>query len=167
MGTPSTAYIGLGSNLGRVQENLERAGGLIGTTPGVTVSTLSQVYYTEPQGVKEQPWFGNLVIAVSCTEFWTAVSFLRRLLSIETLMGRTRSLRWGPRVIDLDLLFFGREAQDTEELRLPHPRIRERAFVLLPLLEIEPDLVFPDGQRGVDALRGLAYRLRGNCIYQD
>jgi 2-amino-4-hydroxy-6-hydroxymethyldihydropteridine diphosphokinase len=167
MKSVSRAFVGLGSNQGRIADNLERAVGLLGETPGVRVDAVSKVYYTEPQGVKDQPWFGNQVVRAFCGFGWSALPLLHRLQAIEALLGRERGQRWGPRVIDLDLLFFGREASRTDELMLPHPRIRERAFVLVPLLEIEPEFVFPDGQPGAEALDTLAYRLSDRRIYQD
>jgi 2-amino-4-hydroxy-6-hydroxymethyldihydropteridine diphosphokinase len=94
------------------------------------------------------------------------LSLLSRLLDIEGRMGRERRIRWGPRLIDLDLLCFGDRILRETSITLPHPRMGERAFILVPLLEIAPGFVFPDGSRADDRLRWLDYRIEGNSIWQ-
>ncbi len=90
---------------------------------------------------------------------------MRRLLVIESELGRTRKgPRFGPRIIDIDLLLFGSEIIQSEELQIPHPRMRDRAFVLVPLAEIAPDLVFPDGSTVSDALSALRYSVENGVI---
>ncbi len=162
------AFIGLGSNSGAVEANLTEAVGALSDLEGLEVRQCSAVYSTEPQGVTDQPWFGNQVVRVRCdTDVWEAQSLLRSMHRIEEEMGRVRQRRWGQRIIDLDLLFFGELVHTNSQLILPHPRIRERAFVLVPILEIEPELHLPDGERLADCLASLSYSLDGRIIRQD
>jgi 2-amino-4-hydroxy-6-hydroxymethyldihydropteridine diphosphokinase len=136
------AYIALGSNMGDRELNLLRAVAEIGRLPDCKVTGLSSFYETSPVGVTEQPSFYNAVLRLH-----TALSpheLLERLLRIETdIFGRTRTTRWGPRRIDLDLLLHGETAISDDKLILPHPRISERRFVLQPLCDIAPELVHP------------------------
>ena len=162
------AFIGLGSNSGEVEANLAQAVGALSDLYGLEVRQCSAVYSTEPQGVTDQPWFGNQVLRARCdTDVWEAQSLLRSMLRIEDEMGRVRQQRWGQRIMDLDLLLFGELVHEDNQLTLPHPRMRERAFVLVPLLEIEPELHLPDGERLADCLAGLSYSLIGRVIRQD
>jgi 2-amino-4-hydroxy-6-hydroxymethyldihydropteridine diphosphokinase len=140
-------YVGLGSNLGDREEALRKAIELLGREPGVAVRAVSTFRETDPVGVTEQPRFLNAV-----AELETAVpprELLDRLLAIERELGRQRTAerRWGPRAIDLDLLLYGDEVIDEQGLRVPHPRLAERRFVLEPLEELDPDLSLPDGRR--------------------
>lgn len=127
------------------------------------------MYVTEPQGFKEQPWFHNQVLELECGPTWTPEAMLEGLLKVEQELGRQRNdrqQRFGPRIIDLDLLLFGDCVRETPRLTLPHPRMRGRAFVLVPLQDIAPDLVFPDGQSLGAALSALSFALDGNRISQ-
>ncbi len=151
------AYISLGSNLGDRAAYLARARAEVERSPGVRVTAASSLYETEPVGFREQGWFLNQVIAVET--LLAPTELLGRLQEIENLLGRVRTLRWGPRVIDLDLLLYGRLVVATPELILPHPRMYERGFVLIPLCEIAPDLVHPDGKTTREHLE--EYRARG------
>ena len=163
----STA-IGLGSNSGDVEANLAAAVRALTGLRGMEEVRVSSVYVTEPQGVTDQPWFGNQVLFARCDpRVWGARDLLRRMLRMESEMGRVRQRRWGQRIIDLDLLLFGEEVCGDPELTLPHPRMRERAFVLVPLLEIQPEMHLPDGQRLADCLARLAYSLEGRLIRQE
>jgi 2-amino-4-hydroxy-6-hydroxymethyldihydropteridine diphosphokinase len=138
----STAYIGLGSNLGDREATLRRALARLNATLGVRVVAVSSFRETDPVGFTEQPKFVNAVAAVE-TEL-DPRALLETLLSIERAMGRTRDgPRFGPRTIDLDLLLFGDEVVDEPGLRVPHPRLHERTFVLEPLAELEPGLIVP------------------------
>ncbi len=129
---------------------------------------VSGVYKTEPQGLKDQPWFYNQVAHYGVDpEIWSPEGFLSALTAIEDQMFRERNVPNGPRVIDLDLLFFGDLVQTTGYLDLPHPRLRERAFALVPLAELVPDLVFPDGVTIQDALAAVKYRQEDKTIWQD
>lgn len=163
------AFVCLGSNMGDAQAHLAGAREALSTMPGVTVSACSSLYSTEPQGRKDQPWFLNQVIRLDCDEGVTAGALLDFMLEQELVMGRVRHAddHFGPRVIDMDLLLFGNEEKsDGEHLILPHPRMTERAFVLVPLLEIAPDLVMPDGRNVKSLLDKLSWRLEGSVIFQ-
>ena len=140
----SRAYIGLGSNMGDRQENLRAAmRALSGALPDIVVVGKSGVYGSAPVGMTDQPDFLNAVVAVETTlEARSLLSFLHQ---IEIDMGRQRITRWGPRTLDLDILMYGDEQSDDEDLTLPHPRLVERRFALEPLLEIEPRATLPDG----------------------
>lgn len=134
----------------------------------ITLKKMSGLYRTEPQEKKEQPWFTNQVIELAIDpEIWSPEGFLSCLQAIEGQLGRTRQEPNGPRVLDMDLIAWDDVVQETGYLDLPHPRADKRAFVLIPLKEIAPEFVFPDG-RGVDtALGDIEYRLEGNNIWQD
>ncbi len=160
-----TAFISLGSNLGDTFLNLSHALTYIKKIPNVLSIQSSSVYLTEPLGLKEQPWFANQVAKVTLTDV-TPISFLRELLKIEKFLGRKREIRWGPRTIDLDLLLFDKEIIESEELTLPHPRLTHRAFVLIPLLEIEPEAVLPNGEKLHCCLKKIDFYIKGNKIWQ-
>lgn len=136
----STAYIALGSNLGDKEKNLRRALLLL-TQQGVEVVKVSSFFQTEPYGVTDQPQFLNAVCEV-CTSL-APVALLDVLLATELKMGRVRLRHWGERNIDLDLLLYENAVLDLPRLRLPHPDMQNRDFVLLPLAEIAPDVVHP------------------------
>jgi 2-amino-4-hydroxy-6-hydroxymethyldihydropteridine diphosphokinase len=138
------AFIGLGSNLGDRLANLSDAVGRLAKTDGVTVTRVSRIYETAPVG-PPQPDYLNAVADVRTS--LPARVLLEALLAIEADLGRVRGERWGPRVIDLDLLTYGREEIDEPGLTVPHPRMHERAFVLVPLLELEADPLLPGGRR--------------------
>jgi len=131
-------FIGIGSNLGRREENCERAIALMNEA-GVRVTDRSSKYETEPWGVKDQPPFINMAVRAE-TELDPS-ALLRVLKGIEKTMGRKPAVRWGPRVIDLDILIYDDISWDTPELKIPHPLMLEREFVMEPLVEIAPALV--------------------------
>lgn len=136
-----TAFLCLGSNTVNAQTKLEQANRLIAFLPGVRILAKSSIYHTEPQGFREQPWFANQVLQVAVAPFWRHDHFLAALLGLETIMGRTRGpVRFGPRNIDIDLLLFDNLHTETVNCLLPHPRMIQRAFVLIPLRELAPDL---------------------------
>ncbi|HKJ00035.1 MAG TPA: 2-amino-4-hydroxy-6-hydroxymethyldihydropteridine diphosphokinase [bacterium] len=138
-----TAYVGLGSNI-EPEANLRAAIALLEAEPGLRVTAVSPVYRTPPWGPVPQDPYLNAVLALE-TEF-APEDLLTRLLAIETRRGRDRSpqaVRWGPRTLDLDLLLCGDAVIATERLTLPHPRLAERAFVLVPLCDLAPDLRHP------------------------
>lgn len=135
----ANVYLALGSNLGDRQRNLEEARERM--TAFLDITRVSSIYETEPVGVKEQPWFLNQVLAA--TTLLSPVDLLRRVKKIETEMGRTEGIRFGPRPIDIDILFYDRLIELSPILTIPHPRLHERAFVLTPLSEIAPDLIHP------------------------
>jgi 2-amino-4-hydroxy-6-hydroxymethyldihydropteridine diphosphokinase len=146
-------YIGLGSNLGNKVENLAQARLLIQAIEGIHITGVSSLYETAPWGKIDQEDFINQVIAIETA--MSPLELLHRLQDIEIKLGRQRDVRWGPRNIDLDVLLYGRETIDLEELKVPHPYMLQRLFVLIPLQEIEPDLKFPDGSKIMEVLNRL------------
>jgi len=137
-----TVYLSLGSNLGHREENLKSALQKL-KEAGVIVNRRSSVYETEPQDVIEQPWFLN--IAVEAATNYSPLQLLATTQRIEREVGRgkTPRVRRGPRVIDIDILLYGDVVMDTPQLTIPHPRLTERRFVLEPLMEIAPELMYP------------------------
>jgi 2-amino-4-hydroxy-6-hydroxymethyldihydropteridine diphosphokinase len=145
-----TALIGLGGNLGEVRERLDAAIDRLDAEPGLAVTARSRYYRTAPWGNVEQPDFVNAAVAVSTT--LEPLALLDVLLATERAFGRVRDgERWGPRTLDLDLLAYGDRVIDDSRLSVPHPRIAERAFVLLPLADIAADAMLP-GLGRVDRL---------------
>jgi 2-amino-4-hydroxy-6-hydroxymethyldihydropteridine diphosphokinase len=136
------AYVGLGANLGARTETIHRALDLLGAESGVEVVALSDLVETDPVGYLDQPPFVN-----GAAEVETSLpprSLLGALLAVERALGRTREgPRYGPRTIDLDLLVYGDLIVDEPGLRIPHPRLAERRFVLEPLAELNPSLEIP------------------------
>lgn len=128
------AYISLGSNLGDRLGYLASAVTRLHERDGIRVTRCSSVYETAPVGLTEQPAFLNMVIEVETS--LGPLELLRAMMDVEQALGRVRLVRWGPRTIDLDLLVYGDVSMQTAELELPHPRMSERAFVLVPLLEL-------------------------------
>jgi 2-amino-4-hydroxy-6-hydroxymethyldihydropteridine diphosphokinase len=134
-------YVGIGSNLGDREFLIRKAVEGLRDLPRTSVIQVSSLYDTEPVGEVDQPPFLNAVAWLE-TEL-DARSLLWHLLLIEKRMGRVRGKRWGPRSIDLDLLFFGERVIDEPDLKVPHPEAHRRAFVLYPLQELEPDFIHP------------------------
>ena len=147
-----TAYVALGSNLGDKEANLRKALELL-QERGVEVVKTSSFICTEPYGVTDQPQFLNGVCEVRTS--LVPLALLHTLLEIEQEMGRVRLRHWGERNIDLDLLLYEDVVMDTEELKLPHPDMQNRDFVLLPLAEIAPELVHPILQKSIEELSNL------------
>jgi 2-amino-4-hydroxy-6-hydroxymethyldihydropteridine diphosphokinase len=148
-----TAYIGIGSNLGDRRRLIRQALDLLGAQADVEVAALSTIRETEPVGIVDQPRFLNAAARLE-TEL-APRELLDRLLAVERDLGRVRVERYGPRTIDLDLLLYGDEVVDEPGLRVPHPRLGERRFVLEPLLELDPGLVVP----GLGEVRALHAKL--------
>jgi 2-amino-4-hydroxy-6-hydroxymethyldihydropteridine diphosphokinase len=149
------AYLGLGSNLGEREENLRQALTLLSLK--VNLEEVSSVYETEPVGYKEQPLFLNLVCRI--TTNLPPDELLHFAKDIETSMGRASSGQVNsPRPIDIDILFYDNKIMETQDLTIPHPRLHDRAFVLIPLNEIAPDLVHPKLGKSIaqlaDAVKG-------------
>jgi len=136
---PRDLVLSLGANLGDRLETLQRAVDLLAATPGVTLTGVSRVYRTAPVGVVEQPDFYNLVLLARTTMISDLL--LERAHTIEGVLGRARTVHWGPRTIDIDLIALGDRVRDDPHLTLPHPRAHERAFVLVPWLDADPDAV--------------------------
>ncbi len=167
MNREQRAYISLGGNQGREVELFRLALQALEALPGVRVAAVSRLYHTEPQGLADQPWFVNQAAALDCTGI-TPQELLAELLFIEATLGRKRETapRFGPRPIDLDLLLFEDTVCKTPLLTLPHPRLAERAFVLVPLLELDSGLVLPDGGSCAALLAALPYRVVDDRILQ-
>ena len=135
------AYIGIGSNVGDKARQCERGVSEILKRDSHRLLARSSLYKTQPIGYTKQDWFINLVIKIE-TEM-DASALLSSLKEVESQLGRVKTVRWGPRAIDLDILFFNNYQIQTDELTIPHPLIQDRQFVLVPLAEIDPDLTHP------------------------
>lgn len=142
-------FIGLGSNLGDRRYHLQNAREQIETRVGPIIR-MSSIYESAPWGQSDQPWFYNQVIAIQAVTGPHRV--LDQLFAIEKEMGRVRDERYGPRIIDLDILLFGRQIIADSILEIPHPRIAVRNFVLIPLMEITTDLTLPGTQKTIEEL---------------
>jgi len=137
----NTAYIGIGSNMADPRQKCLEAIERIGRIEGCSVTSVSGLYLTEPIGVKEQEWFINCAAGISTG--LSPFDLIRNLLSIEDDMGRVRTIKWGPRIIDLDILLFGQDIINDEALSVPHPMMHLRRFVMAPMLDLAPDLIHP------------------------
>ncbi len=141
-------YLALGSNMGNRLINLKAA--LNNLTPQMTVRKKSSVYETPPWGFQEQAAFLNQVVMAET--YLEAEALLGHLKRLEVALGRVPSFENGPRLIDIDILFFDDAIIDTDSIAVPHPRLHKRAFVLVPLAEIEPDLIHPVLRKSVREL---------------
>lgn len=135
------AFLGLGSNMGEREKLLVQAVNLINQTPGIRVLQSSFIYETDPVGYTEQDAFLNIVIKIETS--LCAAELLSRTQEVEAELGRVRTIRWGPRTLDIDILLYGNEWLNDGDLQIPHPRMTERAFVLVPLAEIAPEVQIP------------------------
>jgi 2-amino-4-hydroxy-6-hydroxymethyldihydropteridine diphosphokinase len=139
--TVSPFFLSLGSNIGDREEYLLHAVNKINTHPSINIRTLSSLYETEPVGMVEQSPFLNMVVKGETS--LSEEELLYFLQQTETELDRTREIRWGPRTIDLDILLYNNIQVNTEHLVIPHSRMKERAFVLVPLAEIAPECIIP------------------------
>jgi 2-amino-4-hydroxy-6-hydroxymethyldihydropteridine diphosphokinase len=144
------AYIGLGSNLDNPAAQLDEARRRLSAVDGLGITCISSYYATLPVGVLEQPWFVNAVASIRTT--LSPEDLLDALLLVEKEMGRVRKQRWGPRLVDLDLLLYNNRIVNTLRLVLPHPEMASRGFVLLPLAEIAPEAYHPVLQKTASQL---------------
>ena len=144
------AYVGIGSNLGDKVGHCQRAIAEILKVNRHRLLGQSSLYKTQPIGYTSQDWFVNGVIKIG-TDL-EPTDLLRMLKGVERRLGRVETFRWGPRLIDLDILFFDEKKVETEELKIPHPLAHERGFVLVPLAEIDPDLIHPVFKKTVQEL---------------
>lgn len=144
------AFISLGSNLGDREAILRNALRRLSSFPGIEIRAVSRIRETDPVGVIDQPRFLNAVAELETR--LDPESLLDRLQEVEREFHRTRERRWGPRTLDLDLLLYGGRVMETARLLLPHPRLKERRFVLEPLAELAADLVVPGSGRTVGQL---------------
>lgn len=144
----ATAYLCLGSNLGEREKNLTQA--LTSLSQKVNLEKVSSIYETEPVGYKEQPFFLNMVCQI--TTDLSPWELLRLAKNIESKMGRVFSFTNAPRPIDIDILFYDDQSIQTQNLTVPHPRLADRAFALIPLAEIAPELTHPGLDKSVAEL---------------
>ena len=144
------AYLGLGSNIGDREQQLQEAIRLIDSTEGIDVVQTSPIYETAPVGYTDQPNFLNLCIEIN-TEL-SPQALLQHCLETEQHLHRVRDIRWGPRTLDVDILLYGNEVVEEEDLSIPHPRMNERAFVLIPLNDIAPNKVEPRSHQTIGEL---------------
>ena len=149
MAAPGQVFLLLGSNLGDRPQVLAAAREMIAGQAGSIVNQ-SAIYETEPWGITDQPAFLNQVLEI--TTSLLPEDLLRIILNIEHDLGRIRYERWGARVIDIDILYFGQTIMDSARLTLPHPRIQDRRFVLAPLAEIAPGFIHPVLQKTTSKL---------------
>ncbi len=143
-------FLGLGSNLGYREKNMTAALDLLAADPRIRLEATSSLYQTAPVGNTEQPFFLNA--AVSLTTTLTPLELLDLCLEVELRLGRVRTERWGPRTIDIDLLVYDAVVCLSDRLTLPHPRLKERCFVLVPLAEIAPYQPLVDGLTAIQLL---------------
>ncbi|WP_077623930.1 2-amino-4-hydroxy-6-hydroxymethyldihydropteridine diphosphokinase [Sediminibacillus massiliensis] len=146
----NTAYIALGSNISPRIKYLKEAVTCLDRNHSVSVTAQSEIYETAPVGYTDQGNFLNMVVEVNTT--LAPMELLNLCQSIEKDHGRKREIRWGPRTLDLDILLFNQENIKTEQLIVPHPRMHERAFVLIPLNDIHPQGVIPAQNNSVSAI---------------
>ena len=145
--------LALGSNQGERLDQLQGALDALADTPDLEVLAVSRVFETDPVGGPAQPDFLNAVVLVETV--LPARMVLERALAVEDAFGRTREARWGPRTLDVDVIAVGAEVLDEPDLQVPHPRAQQRAFVLVPWVDVDPDAVLP----GVGPVAGLLDRL--------
>ena len=145
----SIAYIALGANLDQPSKQIKEAICMLGTLPGSYVITSSSLYRSPPHGYQDQPDFVNAVTAISTS--LKAGDLLTALLKLEQKFGRTRTFKNAPRTLDLDLLLYDNLVINTQHLTLPHPRMTERPFVMIPLQEIAPALIIA-GQGSINEI---------------
>ena len=151
------AYVGAGSNLDNPLEHVQRALSELDAIPSTRCIGRSSLYRSAPMGPADQPDYINAVAALDTS--LSASELLQALQALENAHGRVRAgFRWGPRTLDLDLLLYGTQMIDRADLKVPHPGLHERAFVLYPLAEIEPQLVVPG--------RGTLAQLMVRCPFQ-
>ena len=148
-------FIGIGSNMTDPVANCMESIDRISQFSHIRITKRSSLYRTEPVGLREQEWFVNGVIEIKTK--YTATTLLKVLQQIESDMGRIRKERWGPRTIDLDILFYGQEVIKEKDLSVPHPELHKRRFVLIPMYEIAPYVIHP--AFGI-SIKGLLSRLQ-------
>ncbi|OZM55820.1 2-amino-4-hydroxy-6-hydroxymethyldihydropteridine diphosphokinase [Lottiidibacillus patelloidae] len=133
------AYISLGTNIGNRELNLQKAISLLQADAKIQVGNISSIYETDPVGYTEQARFLNMVAEINTS--YTASELIKKTMEVEASLGRQRTVHWGPRTIDLDILLYNQDKIESDHLIVPHPRMVDRAFVLIPLFEIVGDIV--------------------------
>lgn len=164
---PITAYLSLGSNVGNRMANLERALELLNATAGITVVRRSSIYETEPWGVTEQPPFLNAAVEIGTS--LEPGDLLAAVKAIEEAMGRATTVRYGPRNIDVDILLYGTLVVnwETPDLQIPHSRMLERAFVLIPLAEIAGHIQHPTASKPIADLKAAVQGKEGVVLWSE
>lgn len=145
----NTAFIALGSNIGNRYDYLLNAIEHLAKHPNIQLVNISSIYETDPVGYEEQDLFLNMVTEIQTD--MDAHELLDFCLNVELELGRKREIAWGPRTIDLDILLYNQENISSEKLIIPHPRMRERNFVMIPLSEIRPDIIIPNIEKPLEA----------------
>ncbi len=143
-GRTEFAFLGLGSNLGDRLGHLQQAVVLLDADPRSRVDAVSSVYETDPVGGPEQDPYLNLAVRIATRR--SPARLLALCQAVEAALGRTREVRWGPRTIDVDILLYDQKVVERPDLSVPHPRLVERAFALIPLIEVAPGQRLPDGR---------------------
>ncbi len=159
----ATVYLGLGANMGERRKNLNRALELL--SGKLQIIKVSSIYDTEPVGEINQPRFLNMVCEARTT--LSPTELFRLATAIEKKMGRKPGKRNSPRPIDIDILFYGNQIIETPELTIPHPRLTERTFVLIPLAEIATDLVHPVSGKTIEELRRVVGGVEGVINWEE
>lgn len=162
---PEKSYIGLGSNLGNRLENLTKAVELVDKDDSTSVSNISKIYVSEPKYISEQPDFLNAVIKIETSR--SPSDLLDLLHKIEVEIGRVRDKKNGPRLIDLDILFYGNEIIKSDNLEIPHPLLYERLFVLKPLMDVNSKYVCPVTGKTVSELLTITDDKQSSEIYDE
>lgn len=142
------AYLSIGSNMGNRLETFHKALQLLNENEKITIKDMSSIYETDPVGYTNQACFLNAVIKISTS--LKPEELLQVCLLVESGLGRKREIRWGPRTLDLDILLYNQENIETESLIVPHPRMQERAFVIIPLMELDPNTKLPNVKATLD-----------------
>lgn len=151
-------FLSLGSNKGDRRASIREALNRIGMLLDTRVTDRSSLYESSPVNFEDQPYFLNIVCRIETG--MDPFTLLGSVLNIENDMGRVRKKKWGPRNIDIDILLYGDVCVSTPVLTIPHPRMFERAFVIVPMMEIAPGLKFPDGRKPADVLREIGEEQR-------
>lgn len=151
------AYLGIGGNIGDTKANIERTIELLKENSEIKVTQVSSYYETEPVGYTDQDWFLNIVAEIETT--LEPFDLLKYCQHIENELKRERLIRWGPRTIDVDILLYEDFISDDEVLTVPHPRMTERAFAMIPLYEINKDLKI-----GTEDIKNIVKNLKGEQI---
>ncbi|UFU01496.1 2-amino-4-hydroxy-6-hydroxymethyldihydropteridine diphosphokinase (plasmid) [Radiobacillus kanasensis] len=146
----NTAYLALGSNIEPRIDYLEQAINRLNTEDNIEVVRKSSIYETEPVGYTNQEQFLNMVVEVKTSK--QPLELLETCQHIEKTLGRIREIKWGPRTVDLDILLYNQESIKMEQLEVPHPRMHERAFVLIPLAELHNRIVIPTRNKSVSEI---------------